>query len=191
MRLKQYGWILVFLFLVGCNQSGETEKNQTQQKQEAEIKLEIATWEGIQKKIADHKGKVVVLDVWATSCTPCIKELPGLSKLQQKHQDQVACMTVSLDYDDVYIKQPQDAREIVMEKLKETISDPRIENFISADVDTDFYTKSKIDSIPTILIYNQSGQLHKQVDINAVGGKREITYELDVIPVVEQLLANE
>ena len=191
MKLKKYGWILVFLFLAGCNQSGETEKNLTQQKQEAEIKLEIATWEGIQKRIADHKGKVVVLDVWATSCLPCIKELPGLARLQQKHQENVVCMTVSLDYDDYEFKQPEDARESVMEVLKEKISDPRIENFISADQDATFYEKSHTDSVPIILIYDQSGQLHKQVDINAVGGKREITYELDVIPVVEQLLANE
>ena len=34
------------------------------------------------KSLADWKGKVVLLNLWATWCAPCRKEMPGLSKLQ-------------------------------------------------------------------------------------------------------------
>jgi thiol-disulfide isomerase/thioredoxin len=41
-----------------------------------------------QKNISDYKGKVVLLNYWATWCAPCIKEMPELNRLQNKYQDQ-------------------------------------------------------------------------------------------------------
>lgn len=34
--------------------------------------------------ISDHRGKVVIVNFWATWCKPCHKELPVLSMIQQK-----------------------------------------------------------------------------------------------------------
>ena len=95
-------------------------------------------------------------------------------------------MSVSLDYDDFDIKIPEDAREAVTKALEKI--DARFENFISGDVDEEFYNKTKTIGIPTILVYDTAGQLHKIVDVNSVGG-RELTYEQDIVPLVETLLA--
>lgn len=35
----------------------------------------------------DLKGKVVLINFWATWCPPCIKEMPTLTKLQEKYKD--------------------------------------------------------------------------------------------------------
>lgn len=35
-----------------------------------------------ERSLADYKGKVVLLNFWATWCGPCRKEMPGLDKLQ-------------------------------------------------------------------------------------------------------------
>jgi thiol-disulfide isomerase/thioredoxin len=43
---------------------------------------------GAKKTIADYKGKVVVLDFWATYCKPCLEEIPHLVALQDKHKDE-------------------------------------------------------------------------------------------------------
>ncbi|HXH04365.1 MAG TPA: TlpA disulfide reductase family protein [Candidatus Competibacteraceae bacterium] len=39
--------------------------------------------EGRARSLADFRGKVVVLNVWATWCAPCRKEMPSLDRLQQ------------------------------------------------------------------------------------------------------------
>lgn len=36
-------------------------------------------------KLKDFKGKVVILDFWATYCPPCIEEIPHLKELQAKY----------------------------------------------------------------------------------------------------------
>jgi len=48
--------------------------------------------------LSDYKGKVVVLNFWATYCIPCRIEMPSLEKLSQKHQaSDVAVVAISLD----------------------------------------------------------------------------------------------
>jgi len=47
-----------------------------------EVKFEDAT--GKERTLADWKGKVVLLNLWATWCLPCRKEMPALERLQQE-----------------------------------------------------------------------------------------------------------
>jgi thiol-disulfide isomerase/thioredoxin len=39
---------------------------------------------GAEKTLADWRGKVVLLNLWATWCTPCRKEMPALDRLQKE-----------------------------------------------------------------------------------------------------------
>ena len=41
--------------------------------------------EQITQKLSDFKGKAVILDFWATNCSPCVQEIPHLMALQQKY----------------------------------------------------------------------------------------------------------
>lgn len=42
-------------------------------------------FDGEAQKLDDYKGKVVVLDFWATYCPPCLEEVPHLAELQNKY----------------------------------------------------------------------------------------------------------
>ncbi|WP_316841268.1 TlpA disulfide reductase family protein [Pedobacter gandavensis] len=50
--------------------------------------------------LTDFKGKVVVVDVWATWCAPCKQQIPYLKKMEEKFKGQdVVFMSVSVDYE--------------------------------------------------------------------------------------------
>jgi cytochrome c biogenesis protein CcmG, thiol:disulfide interchange protein DsbE len=45
----------------------------------------------------DYRGKIVVLNLWASWCLPCIEEIPDLNLLQKRMGDKVTILGVSYD----------------------------------------------------------------------------------------------
>ena len=53
---------------------------------------------GATVRLADFKGRVVLLNFWATWCAPCIREMPSLDRLQAALKDRdLAVLAVSID----------------------------------------------------------------------------------------------
>jgi peroxiredoxin len=56
---------------------------------------------GVKRSLADLKGKVVLLDFWATWCEPCREALPHIRNVSRKFQGQpLVILSVSLDSDE-------------------------------------------------------------------------------------------
>ncbi|HEY3400148.1 MAG TPA: TlpA disulfide reductase family protein [Geothrix sp.] len=53
--------------------------------------------EGNRRTLADYKGKVVLVDVWATWCPPCRKSLPEVAELQKAGGDRYVVLPISVD----------------------------------------------------------------------------------------------
>lgn len=48
-------------------------------------------------RLSDYRGKTVVINLWATWCTPCVNELPNFQKLQSAHPDDVKVLAIHSD----------------------------------------------------------------------------------------------
>lgn len=62
----------------------------TQQNQKAisgAMNVPIARLDGTSFKLSDYKGKVLVVDFWATYCPPCVKQAPQLAELSKRYRD--------------------------------------------------------------------------------------------------------
>ncbi|WP_422034934.1 TlpA disulfide reductase family protein [Reyranella sp.] len=60
--------------------------------------LEIQNADDKPMKLGDFKGKVVLLNFWATWCTPCVKEMPSLDRLQAAFpKDKFLIVPLSID----------------------------------------------------------------------------------------------
>jgi thiol-disulfide isomerase/thioredoxin len=106
--------------------------------------------QGIKYKLADQKGKWVVVNFWAPWCPPCIAELPELSALQHQHKD-VLVIGVSVQY-----KKKQEVTDMVKNL---SVTYPIV--FGDEDTAAEF---GGIAGLPTTLIYSPEGKLISKHD---------------------------
>jgi peroxiredoxin len=51
-------------------------------------------------RLADHRGKVVMVNFWATWCPPCLEEMPAMERLYRQHKDAgFTLVAISVDAD--------------------------------------------------------------------------------------------
>jgi thiol-disulfide isomerase/thioredoxin len=63
----------------------------------APLQFTMKDMNGVDVKLASFKGKVILLNFWATWCGPCRAEIPSLVELQQHYGDDLVVLGVSID----------------------------------------------------------------------------------------------
>ena len=58
-----------------------------QQAIESASNVQITKLDGGAFKLSDYRGKVLVVDFWATYCPPCVRQVPQLAQLSKKYRD--------------------------------------------------------------------------------------------------------
>lgn len=110
---KQRSWIytgffigVILLLFVVNNTGSEPEQGpyppnyvpSSQTKSVMAYNFNLPTTDGKQLKLSDYKGKVVILDFWATWCPPCRKGIPDLVELKKKYGSKgVEIIGISVD----------------------------------------------------------------------------------------------
>src|SRR5207249_12015306 len=76
------------LALAGCGDEASS----------GDAKLEVVKHADLLERLQKQRGKVVVLDLWATWCGPCRQTFPHLVEMHNKYSERgVVCVSVSVD----------------------------------------------------------------------------------------------
>jgi thiol-disulfide isomerase/thioredoxin len=107
--------------------------------------------------LAGHKGRVVVLNLWATWCQPCLKELPLLAKLAREASSR------GIDFLPVSLDDPTDrSAALVGRVLAAKTGDPQWSPILKADRAENLFADldpSWEGEIPAFFAYDRDGHL--------------------------------
>jgi len=76
--------------------------------------LVFADADGKERRLSEFRGKLVLLNLWATWCAPCVKEMPSLERLQTKRgSDRFLVLALSQDRGGLFqVRQFYDAQDL-------------------------------------------------------------------------------
>ena len=94
--MKLAGFLLAFLlFVVSSSCTSEPPRGDDPQKAP---NFALATADGKTVELEELKGRVVVINFWATWCSPCRAEIPGMLEVYEKYKgDGLEIVGISLD----------------------------------------------------------------------------------------------
>lgn len=152
----------------------------------ADVKLKTANWEEVLSEVKKHNGKVVVLDIWSTSCQPCLREFPHLVNLSQTYPENLVCLSLNTDYYGSTKKPP----EYYEESVRKVLSDlnATFDNYLCTSPSDELYEEMKLASIPAVYVFGPEGEIAERFDNDEQKYGEEFTYADHIIPKIESLL---
>jgi peroxiredoxin len=157
------------VWLLGGSNSLASDTNQLETVRLAPA-WELPGLDGKTIRSSDFKGKVVVLDFWATWCPPCRAEIPGFIELQKKYATQ-GLAVVGISVDEAGLKAVKAFAE------KNGINYPVV---LADNKNVDAY--GGIDGLPTTFIIDRNGHMVKQ----HLGFTTQAEFEKEVTPLLAQ-----
>lgn len=129
---------------------------------ESSIHVKVVDADGYQQVIDRHRGKVVLVDFWATWCVPCRKQFPHTVELSQQLADQ-GLVAVSMSMDDPSMESE------VLQFLKE--HNATFDNLLSKfGVGTESAEAFNVPGdVPFYKLYDRSGTLRYQFSADPEG----------------------
>ena len=103
-------------------------------------------YDGTVFRLSENKGKVTVINLWATWCGPCVKELPYFSDFRHAHEDAVVLACHSSNA-------PQDVREFLNDKNRDLL-------FTIDDEENGIFEKTNGSGVlPQTIVLNHRGEV--------------------------------
>ena len=151
-----------------------------------DVSVVPGTWNDLRRYVRSQKGKVVVVDIWSTSCVPCMEEFPRLVQLQNTMSKDVVCVSFNIDYAGAKKKPPEYFRPRVEKFLR--YSKARFRNYLCTTEADVLYKELELTSIPAVYVYGADGQLARRFDASLLehGKDEPFTYAKDVVPFVKR-----
>ncbi len=140
---------ILFCLLLQCG--GSTKVNQSS----GIFDFTLESNQGDKITLSKLKGKIVILDFWATWCPPCREAIPELIKLYDKYQSQnLIILGIALDDKNDVIKLAQEMKI----------------NYPVLFDDKTVAKQYEVQSIPTLYLLDKKGkQVHKEIGFSEEG----------------------
>ena len=149
---KSKSWILIFFCLfvviVGCQK--EVEAGPTAPD------FSLTNLSGQTVTLEQYRGKVVLLDFWATWCPPCRMTIPMLIKLQEKYRDE-GLIILGISIDDPQQITDKDLR--YFKKITQ-INYPVLR--FNQKVMQDYFEDESL-SVPTMFVVDRNGKVRDKI----------------------------
>lgn len=146
--LHRVAFAALMVLLVACSNAPQRAGNVSssgERKPAPAFKLKDSS--GAEAKLSDYKGKVVLLNFWATWCGPCQVEIPWFEEFEQKYKDRgFAVLGVSFDDDGWISVRPYMAAHKINYRIA-----------LGSDELSQIY--GGVDSLPTSFLIDRSGRI--------------------------------
>jgi len=118
--------------------------------------FDVRTVDGRTIKLSNYRGKVLVMDFWATWCPPCRQETPQLARLAKENRER-GLEVIGLHIDDRGKSSPEDIRKFIDHYgITYTVGLATDDMFTS-------YLGTADDTIPQTLVFGRDGRLIKHL----------------------------
>lgn len=164
-RLQPFCLILV-LMMGGCGPEEDAQPSAPPTVGSPAPEYAATALDGSPFALADLRGKVVLLNVWATWCAPCVREMPGLQALHADYEtDGLVVLGTSID------------RGSAEDDVRRFIEEHGITFRILLDPDGTIETRFRTLGVPESFLIDRKGILKRrwigQFDPNAPDTRAE------------------
>lgn len=146
-----------------------------------EVALTPVTFEKWQQELESMKGSIVVVDLWATWCAPCVERFPKMVEMSERYADRgVRFVSLSLDDRDDESTIPQ------VTKFLQRNRATNMSNYLMDEIIPDAFEKLDLLGVPAVYVYDRDGQLARR--LTGDDPNDQFTEE-DVESTIEEMLA--
>ena len=113
--------------------------------------MRLPRFSGGSVTLEELRGKVVMLDFWATWCPPCVEEMPALLRLAREYESR-GLVFLAANRDD-----PEEAATLIEEFTRERV--PGLGPYVVYATD-DLMSAFEVVALPTLYFLDEKGQVH-------------------------------
>ncbi len=152
MKFKKKGLFLIMAGLLGISAGLSYAYSETSQKVQAAKEFTLKDLSSKKVSLSDFRGKIVILNFFATWCHPCRLEIPELVRIHQQGKDKgLVVLGVSLD------------KDVVPFMLKNFVKDMKI-NYTVLMGTEEVADNYLITAVPVTVVITKDGKVHKRFD---------------------------
>jgi thiol-disulfide isomerase/thioredoxin len=152
--------VVAVLTLIGCGKGMQNQGTKETSSAAAEASVQIPTMEGTNTSLDQYKGKVVLVNFWATWCAPCRIEIPWLIEFNEKYGPKgLVILGVAMDDEGNQVVQPY-----VRDRRFDVNSHPKAMNYPILLGNSKIAEKfGGILGMPTSMLYSRDGKKIKTI----------------------------